>query len=81
MAKKTIHRSEYRELIEHLRQRREKLGLSQTDVALALGWKQQRLSAIEAGARRLDVFEYFELAQSLGLSPQRALKLMFPSGR
>ncbi|MCR6625346.1 MAG: helix-turn-helix domain-containing protein [Pseudoxanthomonas sp.] len=81
MASKTIYRAEYRELIERLRGRREKIGLSQSEVARALGWPQQRLSAIEAGARRLDVMEFFELTSALGLTPSRAAKLAFPVDR
>lgn len=78
MSAKTIYSPEYRSLVERLRSRREELGLSQSEVARTLGWPQQRLSAVEAGARRLDVIEFFELASELGLTPQRAIKLVFP---
>lgn len=77
MASKTIYRVDYRRLVKRLRDRREELGLSQSDVARALGWPQQRLSAVEAGARRLDIMEFFELTSALGLTAQRALKLVF----
>jgi transcriptional regulator with XRE-family HTH domain len=72
---KTIYRPEYRRLLETLRARREALGLSQTAVARAVGWPQQKLSAAESGARRLDVLEFIELAGVLDLSPSRALDL------
>lgn len=78
MASKTIYRVDYRKLVERLRDRREELGLSQSEVARALGWPQQRLSAVEAGARRLDVLEFFQLTSALGLTAQRAVKLVFP---
>ncbi|KGM56145.1 hypothetical protein N799_04965 [Lysobacter arseniciresistens ZS79] len=77
MASKTIYRAEYRKLVERLRDRREERGLSQSEVARALGWPQQRLSAVEAGARRLDVIEFFQLTSVLGLTPQRAVNLIF----
>lgn len=76
MAPKTIYRVEYRRLVEQLRERREGLGLSQSDVARLMGWPQQRLSAVESGARRLDVIEFFELTSALGLTVQRAVKLI-----
>ncbi|MFD1296996.1 helix-turn-helix domain-containing protein [Lysobacter gummosus] len=49
---------------------------SQSGAARKLGWPQQRLSAVEAGARRLDIMEFFQLATVLGLSPERAAKLV-----
>lgn len=79
MASKTIYRDDYRKLVERLRDRRENLGLSQSEVARALGWPQQRMSAVEAGARRLDVIEFFQLTSALGLTPSRAVKLVLPS--
>lgn len=72
---KTIYRAEYRNLLAVLRERREGAGLSQTDVAKALRWSQQKVSGIESGARRLDVLEFIELADLLGLSPGRAFAL------
>jgi transcriptional regulator with XRE-family HTH domain len=76
MVKKTIYRAEYRVLMAKLREIREDQGLSQTAVAKSLGWSQQSFSAIEAGARRLDVIEFFELAQALGLDRQQAIELL-----
>lgn len=78
MASKTIYRDDYRKLVERLRDRREELGLSQSEVARTLGWPQQRMSAVEAGARRLDVIEFFQLTSALGLSASRAVKLVSP---
>lgn len=79
MASKTIYREDYRRLVERLRGYREELGLSQTELARQLGWPQQKLSTIEAGARRLDVIEFFQLTAALGLSPSRAVKLVLPA--
>lgn len=78
VASKTIYRDDYRKLVERLRDRREMLGLSQSEVARALGWPQQRVSAVEAGARRLDVIEFFQLTSTLGLTESQAVKLFFP---
>lgn len=76
MPKKTIYTKDYRELVESLRQIRKSLGLTQAALAEALGWPQQRVSAVESGSRRLDVMEYFVLADKLGLSPDKALALV-----
>lgn len=76
MTSKTIYRADYRRLVKRLRDRREEIGLSQSDAARKLGWSQQRLSAVEAGARRLDIMEFFQLASVLGLDAQRATKLV-----
>jgi len=53
----------------------EALGQSQTAVAAALGWSEQKLSAAESGARRLDVLEFIELAGVLQISPTSAFGL------
>jgi len=74
--KKTIYSLEYRELVDQLRERRESLGYTQTGLASALGWPQQRVSAVESCSRRLDVMEYFEFAGALGLSREAAFKLV-----
>ena len=76
MTSKTIYRADYRRLVKRLRDRREEVGLSQSDAARKLGWPQQRLSAIEAGARRLDVMEFFQLTSVLGLDSPGAAKLL-----
>ncbi|WP_260608079.1 MULTISPECIES: helix-turn-helix domain-containing protein [Xanthomonas translucens group] len=78
MAAKTIYHEQYRELVQQLRARRERLGVSQSDIARQLGWPQQRLSAIEAGARRLDILEFVHLTQALGLSATAASRILFP---
>ena len=75
MATKTIYSVEYRRLVQQLRARREELGLTQAALSAALGWPQQRLSAIEAGARRLDVLEYLHLTARLGLPPEVAIRV------
>ncbi|HDS1579354.1 TPA: helix-turn-helix transcriptional regulator [Stenotrophomonas maltophilia] len=68
MATKTIYQSVYLRLVGQLRERRESLGISQTKLASHLGWPQQRISAVESGARRLDVLEFCLVASALGFS-------------
>jgi hypothetical protein len=50
-------------------------------LAKELGWPQQRLSAVEAGARRLDVIEFLALSAALGLAPEDAIKMVLPRRR
>lgn len=75
MATKTIYSTSYRRLVTRLREIRESAGISQSSLAATLGWPQQRLSAVEAGARRLDIMEFLQLTGSLGLSPETAIQL------
>ncbi len=75
MAPKTIYSAGYRHLVQRLRARREELGITQSALSVQLGWPQQRLSAIEAGARRLDVMEFLHLTSSLEVSPGEAIEM------
>lgn len=59
MRRKTIYAKEYRDRVDGLRHIRKDRGLTQVAFAEALGWPQQRLSAVQSGSRRLDVMEYF----------------------
>lgn len=74
-SQKTIYTAANRNLVRRLRALREQAGITQTMLADQLGWPQQRLSAIEAGARRLDVIELLRLTEALGLTPEEAIQL------
>lgn len=76
MASKTIYSTEYRHLVQKLRALREEAGVTQSALSLQLGWPQQRLSAVEAGARRLDVMEFLRLTEALGQTPEQAIKMV-----
>lgn len=71
---KTIHRHEYRQLVDLLRKRRESKGMSQGALAELLGWSQQKVSYVETGARRMDVFEFIEVARALEIKPVDAFR-------
>ena len=73
---KTIHCDEYRALVSSLRRRREVLGLTQSDVARALGWKQQTYAAVEGGTRRLDILEFVAVGEQLSLTADELLSLV-----
>lgn len=76
MAAKTIYSKAYRQLVQDLRALREQAGMSQSALSYELGWPQQRLSAVEAGARRLDVLEFLQLVRALGLTPEAGIGLV-----
>lgn len=62
---KTIHRAEHRQVVDRLREAREGLGMSQTDLARRLGRRQQWVSLMENGSGRLDVIEFAEVCLAL----------------
>lgn len=55
---KTIYQNEYSYLINILVSERKRLGLSQQEVASALGMSQSDISKIEGLERRLDIAEF-----------------------
>ena len=62
-----IHDNRYRWVIGRLIEARKKLGLSQQAVAQRLGKPQQYVSRYETGERRLDIFEYLDVAKVLSV--------------
>lgn len=76
MATKTIYQSAYLRLVGKLRERRVALGLSQVQLAVHLGWPQQKLSSVETGSRRLDVLEFCLITSALGLSNEEMTDLI-----
>ncbi|PJZ51099.1 helix-turn-helix domain-containing protein [Leptospira saintgironsiae] len=60
---KTIYTEEYKIFQKLLKKAREDAGLTQVDVAEALKTPQSFISKIEAGDRRIDVIEFWNLAK------------------
>lgn len=71
---KTIHRPEYAVLRSALRDLRVRRGVTQVQLAAALGRSQAFVSEIERGSRRLDVLELFDICRALSASPARFLE-------
>lgn len=67
---KSIYRDEYRVLLETLRGARDHSGMTQAEVAKALGWAQSSLSHTENGSRRIDVVEFIDYCHVVGIQPQ-----------
>ena len=66
---KTLGTSRHRALIAFLTAKRHAAGMSQTDLAKALGEYQSFVARMESGQRRVDVIEYENLADILMFDP------------
>jgi len=55
--KKTIHSTEYRNVVEKLKKARKESGITQKEVAEKLKKPQSYVSKTEAGEQRIDVIE------------------------
>lgn len=71
---KTLGTTTQKSLVALIRSKRESAGLTQTDVANALGEHQSFVARLESGQRRIDVVEYVTLAQVIGFDAAEALK-------
>jgi transcriptional regulator with XRE-family HTH domain len=64
---KSLHTAEYRHFLAELRTAREEAGVTQEQLADALGEHQTFISKVERGVRRLDVVELRRWLQALGI--------------
>ena len=64
-----IHDIRYRWVVDRLIHERKTKGLSQAAVAKLLGKPQQYVSRYETGERRLDIFEFVDVAKALDTDP------------
>ena len=64
--RKSIHSPEYETVLRVLVALRHKAGLTQRELARALGREHSFVWRIETGERRLDVVEFFWVCQALG---------------
>lgn len=62
---KTIHKKEYRALLEALVQTRKNQGFTQTQLARILKKPQSYISKLENGERRMDVIEFLEICKAV----------------
>jgi len=68
--------SRYLRFREILIDERQKAGLTQQQLAQKLESSQAFVSNYERGERRLDVIEFVEVCEALGISPERLIKKM-----
>lgn len=71
--KKTIHTPEYQALLELLREQRVESGVTQVEVAAALGEAQSFVSKCERGERRIDLIDLLRILRAIGVSPDEFL--------
>ena len=63
---KSLHTPRYRIFLGRLRQARKEAGLSQAELARAVGRSQTWVSKCELGERRVDFVELEDIAKALG---------------
>lgn len=72
-AVKTIHRKEYRNLLESLATARKEKAITQQDLAKKLKKPQSYVSKIENGERRMDVIEFLEICEAMSVDYRKIL--------
>ncbi len=65
---------EYRAIIAMLPRQRKAAGLTQQDLARALGTDQSQISKLERSERRLDIVDYLRICRAIGLDPGKPLR-------
>jgi transcriptional regulator with XRE-family HTH domain len=71
---KSVFSSRYETFRKELVAAREAAELTQTQLAAKLSRPQSFVSKYERGERRLDVIEYLEVAEALGIDPVRFVR-------
>lgn len=62
-----LHTPEYEQFLELLKQQRLDTGVSQVELSKRLGQTQQYVSRCEVGERRLDLIEFYQWCEALGV--------------
>lgn len=70
----SVHTDKYRRFRELLVAARTASGLSQWALADKLGWVQTAVSKYERGERRLDLVEFLDVAEALGVDPYKFIR-------
>jgi len=70
---KSLHTPEYEYFRSLLVAAREKAGLTQADVSAKLKRPQSFVAKYEGGERRLDVIEFLQVCNALGVDPRSIL--------
>ena len=74
---KPLHGKRSKIFCEHLRSLRVKAGMTQRNLAAALGREHGMVARIELGERRVDIIEAFDVFEALGADPaEETLALM-----
>lgn len=70
---KSVFSDRYNRLLAAMAQARREAGVTQAQLAAILGKPQSYVSKIERGERRIDVVEFLELLEALGVHPTTIL--------
>lgn len=70
---KTIHSERHRRLAEMLVKQRKASGMTQAEVAKAMGRHQPFIANIENGERRVDLIELIDFAEIIGFDIHTAI--------
>lgn len=73
----SIYSDEYQLVIKIMRAARHEKGMTQAQLAKALGRPQSFVAKIENGERRLDIIEFAHIAHLLSLDVADVLKMIF----
>lgn len=71
---KPLRSPRHKRLMARIAQARRSRGLTQAELAAAIGRPQSFIAKLEGGERRLEVFEFADLAAALGLEPGAFLR-------
>ena len=74
--KKSLHSPEYERLTKWLKEQREAQGLTMRELASRLDVSHSFIGKTEQGERRLDVVEYIQYCQALGVSSNKGLEIL-----
>lgn len=74
---KSAYSQRYRRFREALADSRRNAGLSQQEVARRLGKPQSYVSKFETGERRLDVVEFLDIADVIGVDPIKFVRSIY----
>ena len=69
----SVYSEEYQLVINALKKARKEKGITQAQLAEALGKPQSFIAKVESGERRLDVVEFVHLARLVGADVQRGI--------
>lgn len=70
---KSVFSNKYDQFRSHLVKARKAAGLTQAELAAKLFQPQSFVSKYERGERRLDVVEFLDVAQAIGIDPIKLL--------
>lgn len=70
---KTLSSKRHAALVAILIRERERADMTQAEVARRLKEHQSFVARVESGQRRIDIVEFFQLAEVIGFDPKKAI--------